>query len=392
MSLEAQIQMVTVPQEFARLCNTALAAEYGDDFLPIDDDRPDRGNDGYLKSAKRIFAAHCFKRVQNQSIDQAIRRKMLGDLGKAITLKKEGLWDIDAWTFISNYPVDEETGRRVLRLGEEAGIDVSWQGPDFLARVLHEHKSVRDLFPALQANEISERLGELTEFVAERGQKDETIATPPDRVPRTSDEKRALLVSRPDGWEYLLFACVLLQGKEALEMKWHDHNMPPFQRTHSMSDVQEASTYLSNEFGNLRALADSMMAVFPGESQEQAFGPPGESGNQIRIEHFANRITQTYEGILAWAASIRGVEPPDVLQAVFEIAPRMADRPLVTFRQFVDRVVLEMDKLPGLLANSDVDDEPITISLDLTLEMDDQVTAEFDRRMKRANRKVKWGF
>jgi hypothetical protein len=89
MSLEAQIQLITVPQEFARLCNAALAAEHGDDFLPIDDDRPDRGNDGYLKSAKRVFAVHCFKRVQNQSLDNAIRRKMVGDLGKAITLKNE---------------------------------------------------------------------------------------------------------------------------------------------------------------------------------------------------------------------------------------------------------------------------------------------------------------
>jgi hypothetical protein len=35
MSLEAQIQLITVPQEFTRLCNAALAAEYGDDYLPI---------------------------------------------------------------------------------------------------------------------------------------------------------------------------------------------------------------------------------------------------------------------------------------------------------------------------------------------------------------------
>jgi hypothetical protein len=66
MSLEAEIGRMTDPQEFMRLCNAVLSAEHGDDFLPIDDDRPDRGNDGYLKSQKRIFAAHCFKRRPEQ--------------------------------------------------------------------------------------------------------------------------------------------------------------------------------------------------------------------------------------------------------------------------------------------------------------------------------------
>lgn len=392
MSLEAQIQLITVPQEFTRLCNAVLAAEHGDDFLPIDDDRPDRGNDGYLKPQKRVFAVHCFKRIQNQSLDQAIRRKMVGDLGKAITLKREGLWDIDAWTFLSNYPIDEETGRKVWRMGREADIDVSWRGPDYLAQVLHEHKSIRDQFPALQANEISDRLSELAVAVSQGSAGVDRSIAPPDRVPRTSDEKQALLVTKPAGWEYLLFASVLLKGKDDLEMKWHDHNMPPFRRTVVISDAKDALTYLGDEFGNVRALVNAMGVVHSTEAQEQAFGAPGESGDPVRIEHLAKRVIQTYEGILDWAAMIRGVEPPEVLQDVFEVAARMADRPLTQFRQFVDRVVLEIDKVPTLLADPDAIEEPITIVLNLTLEIDDDVAAEFDQKMKRANRKIRWGF
>jgi hypothetical protein len=33
MNLEAQIELITAPQEFTRLCNAGLAAEYGDDFF-----------------------------------------------------------------------------------------------------------------------------------------------------------------------------------------------------------------------------------------------------------------------------------------------------------------------------------------------------------------------
>jgi hypothetical protein len=87
MSVQAQIEIMTNPQEFTRLCNVVLIAEHGDDFLPIDDDRADRGNDGFLKSEQRMFAAHCFKRVQNRSLDAPIRAKMIGDLGKALALK-----------------------------------------------------------------------------------------------------------------------------------------------------------------------------------------------------------------------------------------------------------------------------------------------------------------
>ena len=90
MSLQSQIEQINVPQEFTSLCNAVRTAKHGDDFLPIDDDRPDCGNDGYLRSQRKIFAGHCFKRVQNRSLDEEIHRKMSGDLHKAINLKKEG--------------------------------------------------------------------------------------------------------------------------------------------------------------------------------------------------------------------------------------------------------------------------------------------------------------
>ena len=121
MSLRTQIELMTVPQEFTRLCNAVLIAEYGDDFLPIDDDRADRGNDGYLKSEKRMFAGHCFKRVQNQVIDKLVRAKMIGDLGKAIALKHADVWQVDAWTFLSNYPISEHVAAEVWQIGR--GLD-----------------------------------------------------------------------------------------------------------------------------------------------------------------------------------------------------------------------------------------------------------------------------
>lgn len=64
MTLEAQIGLITVPQEFSRLCNAVPQADHADDFVPIDDDRADGGNDGYLKSERRIYAVHCSRAAE----------------------------------------------------------------------------------------------------------------------------------------------------------------------------------------------------------------------------------------------------------------------------------------------------------------------------------------
>jgi len=389
MNLEAQIQLITVPQEFTRLCNAVLEAEHGDDFLVIDDDQADRGNDGYLKSKKSLIAMHCFKRVQNQALETEIRKKMIGDLGKAIALKEEGIWNIDSWIFISNYPISESVARRVVQRGQTGGVEVVWRGPDFLAGALQRHPELRERFPALQANEISERLRELSKSVdATKGIDPAVVGK---RVPRTLQEKEALLLARPDGWEYLLFGSELFLGKESLESKWHDHEIPPHRRYREITDVPEAADYLSDEFKQIVGLVEALERIFTREVQEQAFGPPGVEGSGSRIEHLADRVISTYEGILDWAAQLRQIRPPEILAPVFEIAPRMADRPLHEFREFVDDAVSQLDQIPAVLSGGDRQ-EPFVIELDLHLALDQEVMAEYHRRMKRARRKQRWGF
>lgn len=386
MNLEAQIELITVPQEFTRLCNAVLVAEHGDDFLPIDDDRADHGNDGFLKSAKQVFALHCFKRVQNQGIDAVVRRKMFGDLGKAKTLKEQGLWNVEAWTFVSNYAIPESIGREAVEMGASAGIDVAWKGPAFLAGALQRHRYVRDLFPSLQANEIVDRLDGISEALSE------PKSRPPDRVPRTPEEKLALLSCRPRGWEYLLFAAVLLDGKEGLEMKWRDHEVPPYVSPQVFPTVSEATDFVSGEFQRLTGLLEAMMRVFPPEVQEEAFGALGDPGDPVRIEHFATRIVQAYGEILDWAATLRAVEVPDVLRPALELAPSMADQPLSEFREFVNVVVREGDGVPAFVAGYEDGDGPLRIDLTLTISLDQTIMGEFHRRLKGARRKIRWGF
>jgi hypothetical protein len=384
-NLSAQIGLITVPQEFTRLCNAILTAEHGDDYRPIDDDRADRGNDGYLKSERRLFAAHCFKRVQNQSIDEAILRKMVGDLGKAIALKREGIWDIGAWTFLCNYKIIEAVAARLTAIGREADVEVSWRGPEELAAGLQKHVYLLEQFPELQGTRLGAQLDEIQDALAslEAVTDDGTpAATPLTRSPRTAEEQRQLLVVRQPGWEYLLFAGVLAQGMRRLEPKERDHELQLARGPRQHLDLQETTKYLSRAFGDLAAVWEPMGRLFQPSAQEQAFGAPGEPGDAARIEHFARRIVDMYEQTLDWGLTMRSLDIADPLKKSVELAARAADQPASDTKRFIEHAIKETDRIPAAIAGPDP--TPVNIELSLVLTVDERLMAEFNRELKRA--------
>lgn len=386
MNLQAQIELITVPQDFTRLCNAVLQAEYGAEFLPIDDDRADRGNDGYLKSEKRMFAAHCFKRIQNRGLDSEIRGKMMSDLKKAITLRDQGDWEVLRWTFLCNYPIPEGIAAEVYSVGLEAGIDVSWSGPGYFAEVLQRATSVRELFPNLMGNDILGRLDEISRMIESLSPSSDVSEPPVNWIPRDSAEQRALISQAPPAWEYLLFASVLQQGKQRLEHKWRDFRTGYGRRSGVYHDESSGIQRLSGAFGDIEGVIGRMMLVFPVEIQEEAFGPSGVPGNSDSILHLGGRIVSAYEEILDWASDIRGEVYPESIRGAAELAAQMAKRPAEDIRNFIDRVFVEVSKVPGLLA---LPDPHVEISLELIVTADDAAVRAFSKECRRIRRKLR---
>ncbi len=389
MTLEAQISLMTVPQEFCRLCNALLVASYGDDFLPIDDDRPDAGNDGYLKPERRMFAMHCFKRSQNQSLDQDVRRKMIGDLGKAVALKSAGLWEIEAWTFIANYPISDEIAREVVTKGAEAGIDVSWRGPAELGVLLQRHPEVRARFPALQTNEVLERLGEIRQQVDKLS--DQSHGVEDSYIPVTDAELTRLATSGGDFWEYRLLAGRLLQGKQDLEFKYLDYSLGIVERRVELS-FDDAQVAISEAFQRISDAVGTLDAVCQPSAQEYAFGRIGEPGNAHALNHMAGRILATYEEMLDTANEIRAVEPPIILTRMCELVPRYAEGLIEELRDFIARVERAAQQLPKYVDSSN-DDEPVTVTLTIDVTLDEAVQREVESEIKRVLwrvRRTRW--
>ena len=106
MNLVSQIKNIDNPQTFNELCDVLFNSIWGLDYEPIADDQSDRGNDGYRKSTKTLFAKHCFRKRQKSGLNSEIIKKAKEDLKKAAKLA-EGGFEIAEWTFVTPYFIPE---------------------------------------------------------------------------------------------------------------------------------------------------------------------------------------------------------------------------------------------------------------------------------------------
>jgi TIR domain len=200
------------------------------------------------------------------------------------------------------------------------------------------------------------------------------------RSPRTLEQKRELLAQRPEAWEYLLYSGVLWQQRQALESKWRDHELGYARRTGQHLDDSEALTLLSSSMKDLSVCMANMLKMLDPQARERAFGLPGQNGNPALIEHIATRFIEVYEEVLDIAARLRGTGVSNNMAPVMDTAAHLTDTPLKEIRDFIDQIVVETDNIPDRLAL----DEPIVITLTLTLTIDDEVKNRLEREMEQA--------
>ena len=191
------------------------------------------------------------------------------------------------------------------------------------------------------------------------------------RVPRTSQELQELVAARPGGWELLLFAARLLQGKNDLELRWRDHQLRLPTADYHRLDEDEVAGYLSAAFGRLGWTLRPIERVFA--AHEDAFGKPGEPGNVALIQHFADWIIEVHRRLLDWAGTLRSVGVPEEFELTVELSSQAADLPLERLRSFIDETVAAVDELPGKLGAPENERESIELDLTLTLEADSEL-------------------
>jgi hypothetical protein len=198
-----------------------------------------------------------------------------------------------------------------------------------------------------------------------------------DRVPRTADEEASLLSGQQPGWEYLLWGAVLLRGEGAIEPKWREHKSRARRaRGQALSD-QESVAFISDTFSEVSEIVSRLDQLFTPETQEKAFGKPGEAGDPEHITSFAEGVTKGYGELLEWSAGLRADGVPDALRTLFDDTSDLVDRPLEQIRAFIDDAITQLDAVPAALRN----DQQLSLSLTMTLSVDNALMSEVTREL-----------
>lgn len=196
-------------------------------------------------------------------------------------------------------------------------------------------------------------------------------------IPTTKHAQGEVIKERPLGWEYRLYAGVLLQGRIELEGKWLDHELRLPRGPRQAPDPDEFMTFVSSQLDWARRRIENLNVLFEAEVIERAFGPSGEPGDPERIEHLARGILQIYESMLDWAASLRNVDVPSLYRRVFVLISRMLDGPVIQIRDFIQMVADEIAEIEIKSATA-TEESPLIIHLTLTLELEDGLEDELD--------------
>jgi hypothetical protein len=217
------------------------------------------------------------------------------------------------------------------------------------------------------------------------------LSTASIQIPHTAEQRRQLLTRRPVVWEYLLFAGILAEGKDALEPKWRDHQLHYVRKAGPVLSDTEASRFIREAMHELWVFTENLDRILRDQiKKEPAHGTPEVPSDPARIEYLGQRVVEIYEGLLDWPARIRGARTSDNFNRVFEVLASYADNPIEQTRAFIDQYVDEVSRLPGRLADpdrlADPNREPIRMAISITWELDDRLSSEFDREMDRLAR------
>lgn len=207
-------------------------------------------------------------------------------------------------------------------------------------------------------------------------------ATYSGRVPETQADVDLLLALRPNFWEYWLYAGALRIGLASLEDKYRDYEMGYAPVTGETYRDRDAWAFLRDSTDVAAALADRFNKVMDHDVQVRAFGERGTPGDAERIMHMARRLLDVYEGFIDEAARLRGASVPEEFQDAQEAAALFGANPIEEIRTFVAQAVDTMGGLPELVAEH-TGNEPLNLTLDITLSIDEAVTDRFLKGLER---------
>lgn len=204
-------------------------------------------------------------------------------------------------------------------------------------------------------------------------------------VPRTSVRRDLLIQTRPVAWEQRLFASDLFLEMRRLEPLWRDYSdRLSSGKLEYLDHSQARNLFMLVLKGAGRTVGDLDKANDPAV-QERAFGRPGDPGDPAEIQRFARMVTGRYAELLHAAGSLRSHVVPDEYDEPFELLAQWIGGPISQVREFVSKLVTDLDDIESRLANRRPDDQPFVIDATLAVSLDESLRARLTDAIRRTS-------
>lgn len=143
-----------------------------------------------------------------------------------------------------------------------------------------------------------------------------------------------ILMEKPKGWEYLLFAQILSDEISALHQKRLDVELRiSFGQTYQLEELLDVTSWISEKFSAMTNTTSQIERAM-NDGLFKAVGEPGEPGDAQRIYHLAKRIADAYEQLLDWTLQFYRVSTPDPFKRIVELTSNFSSNALNEIESF----------------------------------------------------------
>lgn len=183
-------------------------------------------------------------------------------------------------------------------------------------------------FREKQANRPTERR-KLLQRGRKLGYSDEVLEAP--------DKALEALLKRPKLWEYRFLQAALADQLEKRRRLKLDLRYGAPLPSGTVLDTSSSATWVQGRFSSAERMAEELKGLIH-EAVPEALGPPGVSGDPLKLLHTAVALGHLYEKAIQWALDFSRVSPPHSQARLFALLPKCAD-------SFVEAIEETRDKL-----------------------------------------------
>lgn len=154
-----------------------------------------------------------------------------------------------------------------------------------------------------------------------------------------------LVLEHEDYWEYLLTAELLKTRLEPIRQRFADLDKGLLYKRTIRMKGEEYISWISSRCDDLLSMITAINTVFD-EKIPEAWGPPGEPGDALKIKRVADNIAIVSEDLLEWEIEVKFTTPPEAFSRVKELVANWAS-PIFDQLETISSKLSDIFKVPN---------------------------------------------